>query len=119
MRAEDRERVTGVHGPTNPNREPVAVAHVLEHPHPAARQYVVVALILAVITAIEVAVFYIQPLKVVIVPLLLGLSATKFTLVVLYYMHLKFDSSLFAKLFILGLAIATAILLALLALFAR
>ena len=52
-----------------------------------------------------------------LVPILLTLSSVKFVLVVLFYMHLKFDSRLFSALFTLGLMIAGAILLALLFMF--
>ena len=65
-----------------------------------------VAVILAVITGIEVAIFYIPALGGAIVPLLLLLSAGKFTLVVMFFMHLKFDSKWFTSLFLTGLSIA-------------
>jgi cytochrome c oxidase subunit 4 len=85
--------------------------------HPSTRVYVGVAAVLAVITAVEVMVFYIEALRPVIVPALLALSAAKFTLVVGFFMHLKFDSKLFRALFAGPLIVAIAVLLAMLALY--
>lgn len=75
------------------------------HHHPTERQYVIVALILGVITAVEVALYYIDT-GALNVPLLLILAAAKFIAVVGYFMHLKFDSRLFRNLFVTGLVLA-------------
>lgn len=83
-----------------------------EHAHPSNRTYVLVALILGVITAVEVAVFYVDALRPVLVPILLTLSAAKFTLVVGFFMHLKFDSGLYRALFIGPLVVAVAVMIA-------
>lgn len=88
-----------------------------EHSHPNALRYVQIATILAVLTAFEVTVYYMQSIRLYLVPILLTLSAVKFVLVVLFYMHLKFDSRLFSALFTLGLLIAGTILVSLLVLF--
>jgi len=88
-----------------------------EHSHPKALRYVQIATILAVLTAFEVTVYYMQSIRLYLVPILLTLSSIKFVLVVLFYMHLKFDSRLFSALFTLGLLIAGVILTALLVLF--
>jgi cytochrome c oxidase subunit IV len=102
------------HGPV----EHVGHAPVVhEQSHPSPKAYVVIALILAVITAIEVAVYYIPALLGVIVPILLVLSALKFTMVVGYFMHLKFDHKLYTGLFAGGLVIAATIVGALIILF--
>lgn len=85
--------------------------------HPSTRTYVLVAAVLAVITAVEVMVFYIEALKPLLVPILLTLSAAKFTLVVGFFMHLKFDAKLFRALFIGPLVIAVVVLLAMLLLY--
>ena len=50
------------------------------------------------------------------IPLLLLLSAVKFALVAMYYMHLKNDSKLFSGVFVFPLIIATIVILALVAL---
>lgn len=62
--------------------------------------------ILTVITAVEVAIFYIPALESVLVPLLLLLSAAKFVLVIMFFMHLKFDSKIFSGLFLAGMVLA-------------
>jgi cytochrome c oxidase subunit 4 len=96
------------------------MAHTREHAgpaHPSTRTYVLVAAVLAVITAVEVMVFYIETLKPLLVPILLTLSAAKFTLVVGFFMHLKFDARLFRALFIGPLVIAVVVLLAMLLLY--
>ena len=61
------------------------------------------------ITAVEVAIFYIPFLEPVLVPLLLVLSAAKFILVVMFFMHLKFDSKLYRALFVGPLVVAVAV----------
>jgi cytochrome c oxidase subunit IV len=75
-----------------------------EHPHDA--EYVRIAVILAAITGLEVAVYYIHALKSVLIPILVALAVTKFTMVALWFMHLKFDSRLFRRLFVTGIILA-------------
>ena len=88
-----------------------------EHRHPGAKEYLAIAVILTVITAFEVAIFYVPQMKPVLVPSLLTLSALKFTLVAMFYMHLKFDHRLFAWLFVIPMMLAAAVILALMKLF--
>ena len=76
------------------------------HHHPGPRAYVGVAVILSIITALEVAIYYVPSLKGLLVPMLLAFSAVKFVLVVAWFMHLKFDSPLFKRLFVTGLVLA-------------
>lgn len=85
--------------------------------HPPIRTYLIIAAVLAVITAVEIAVFYITWLVRFLVPILVVLSAAKFSLVVMFFMHLRFDSRVFTGLFVGPLALAIAIVLALMALF--
>lgn len=95
-------------------------AHASGHPTPAT--YAKIASILAIITAIEFGIFYVPDyapgLKSVIVPAFVLLSAVKFALVGMFYMHLKFDSRLFSGFFVGGLLLATTVIMALMALFA-
>ncbi len=70
-----------------------------EHAHPTAGVYLRVAAVLVILTVIEVGVFYVPAFHPVLVPTLLILSALKFTLVVMFYMHLKMDSRFFTFLF--------------------
>lgn len=87
--------------------------------HVSNRTYVGVGAILAVLTALEVMVFYIPALKPALVPILLVLMVAKFVLVVLFFMHLKFDDAVFSGLFTGPMLISTAVLLAVLALFGK
>ena len=88
-----------------------------EEAHPTVSTYVKIALILAVITLIEVGVFYIKFDRTAFIILFVFLSGIKFAIVIMFYMHLKFDHALFSKLFLGGLTIAAGALFALLALF--
>ncbi|MBI1809704.1 MAG: cytochrome C oxidase subunit IV family protein [Gemmatimonadetes bacterium] len=90
------------------------------HEHPTWTQYKWVAIVLTVITAFEVWIYY-TPFKdsPFFVPLLLILSAVKFAIVVLFYMHLKYDHKLFKALFTGPLIIAMCTITALLFLFSK
>ncbi len=88
-----------------------------EHPHPGAGVYLRIATVLVVLTAVEVAVYYIPAMKTWLVPTLLVLSAFKFGLVAMFYMHLKFDSRVFSWLFVFPIVIAAAVIVALMLLF--
>lgn len=78
-----------------------------ERPHPGVGEYVRVAIVLAVVTLVEVALFYIDSIPDgVLVASLLILSTIKFGLVVLWFMHLRFDSPLFGRLFLTGIVLA-------------
>lgn len=70
--------------------------------HPTPKLYWIIALILAVVTAVEVAVAYIEALDGLLVPILLVLGAIKFGIVVAFFMHLKFDRPIFRSLFLVG-----------------
>jgi cytochrome c oxidase subunit 4 len=74
--------------------------------HPTPRDYWAIAGILFIITAVEVAVAYIDALSSVVVPILIVLSAAKFVLVVGWFMHLKFDLKRYRGLFYIGLVAA-------------
>jgi len=69
---------------------------------PTPKLYWIIALILAVLTAVEVAIPYIDTLDAVAVPALLILGATKFLIVVGFFMHLKFDRPIYRNLFFIG-----------------
>ncbi len=87
--------------------------------HVGTRTYVTVAAVLAVLTAMEVMVFYVEALAFAMVPILLVLMAAKFTLVALFFMHLKFDSRILSGILAWGLVIATGMIIALLAIFGK
>lgn len=85
--------------------------------HPTPGTYFKVAITLSVITAIEIGVFYVEDLSYGIIPILAILSGLKFALVIMFYMHLRYDNRLFSGLFLTGLALAFLVVIALLALF--
>ncbi len=85
--------------------------------HPGPREYVIVAIVLAVATAVEVLLFYLNLPHALFVVLLLFFAGIKFSLVVLWFMHLRFDSRLFKRLFLLGLGLATTVYLIVLTIF--
>ena len=87
-----------------------------EHAHPPDSLYILIALILAALTALEVMLYYID-IGPLFVPTLLLLMAAKFLLVVLFFMHVKFDAPIFGRLFWTGLGLAVAVYLAALAMF--
>ena len=85
-------------------REEEELAH-----HPTPRTYVIVAAVLAVVTAVEVAAYYVTSLTshpVLFVFTLLVLALFKFNMVARYFMHLKFDSPVFRRLFVTGIVLA-------------
>jgi cytochrome c oxidase subunit IV len=91
------------------------------HAHPTWKEYKWVALILTVITVFEVWGYYIPAFVAsrAFVPTLLIMSAAKFAIVVMFYMHLKYDHRLFRALFTGPLIIAMATIISLLFLFAK
>lgn len=86
--------------------------------HMSWQTYAKIAAILTIITAIEVATYYVD-IGEALVYVLLVLSALKFGIVVGYYMHLKFDNRLYTYMFAFGLVTAMGIIVAFLALFDR
>ena len=74
--------------------------------HPSDAEYIRIALILAALTAAEVAVYYFDSVKSLLIPLLFAFAIVKFTLVVLWFMHLKFDNKLYARFFTGGIFFA-------------
>jgi cytochrome c oxidase subunit IV len=98
----------------------VQTADSIGHAHESRTlAYVVVAGFLAVLTAMEVWASYIHALGPILVPLLVVLSGAKFALVVLFYMHLHYDSWTFSAIFLPALLIAIAVVLVLVALMIR
>jgi len=89
--------------------DPYVGKGVHESKHPGPLEYAQIGLILVVITAIEVAVYYLGISQTLLVTALVVFSASKFTLVVLWFMHLKFDAPLFSWIFVLGFLLALSI----------
>ena len=84
--------------------------------HATIGTYVKVAIILTVVTALEFSVIYIRALTPILVPLLLVLSLGKFALVILFFMHLRYDTRALSALFVGPLLLATGIVVALMTL---
>jgi cytochrome c oxidase subunit 4 len=78
-------------------------AHAGHHPTPA--EYVRIALILGLLTALEVSTYYFEFGRAGI-PLLIGLMIVKFIMVASFFMHLRYDTKLFGRFLYTGLGFA-------------
>jgi len=99
-----------------------AVNHVDEHDHddhhddhddhgPSDRNYVMIALLLAVFTAVEILLFVFEddlPRSINKLALI-GLMVIKFYIVGAYFMHLKFDHPVLTGVFVFGLVLAVVV----------
>lgn len=89
-----------------PEELPLLPGEVKPHPSPFA--YVIIAVVLCVITALEVGLSYMEgdlP-NALLVAMLLVMAAIKFFLVAAWFMHLRTDKPVFRRVFILGGAAA-------------
>ena len=93
----------------------------IDKEHPTWSTYWKVAVILTLITVVEVWIYYIPSFVAskAFVPALLIMSAVKFYIVVMFYMHLRYDHKLFRVLFTGPLIIAVFTLIGLLFLFGQ
>ncbi|MEO1062643.1 MAG: cytochrome C oxidase subunit IV family protein [Actinomycetota bacterium] len=74
-------------------------------------EYIKIGIVLAVLTAIEVALFYFPP-GAAEVPALLILMVVKFAIVAAYFMHLKGDKPVLTQVFVGGLVLAIVVYIA-------
>lgn len=74
--------------------------------HPTEAFYIKIAIILAVVTGIEVGLYYTSFNEAATNGMLLALAAIKFVMVAAYFMHLKFDNRILRRLFITGFILA-------------
>ena len=105
----------------------VAAAHAeptshntASHAHPSDWQYIKIALLLAVLTAIEVFTYFesVHNLSdAALIAVLTVLMVLKFVYVAAWFMHLKFDSTIYTRIFQVGLVIAILVYLAMLTAF--
>ncbi len=79
--------------------------------------YIAIAMILSVITGVEVVLVYLPLAKWIVVTSLLVLSTVKFMFVIFYFMHLRWDKVFCTILFFIGLVLAGFTMWALLHLF--
>jgi cytochrome c oxidase subunit 4 len=110
------------HDPTHEHHANIDHAAMgVAHEHPTWSTYWKVALVLTLITAVEVWVYYIPAFVAsrLFVPSLLIMSAIKFVTVVLFYMHLRYDHKLFRVLFTGPLIVAAIAMIGLLFLFGK
>jgi cytochrome c oxidase subunit IV len=80
------------------------------HAHPTPKEYVRIGVILGVLTGLEVASSYTIDGALLIVTLL-TLAIVKFSMVVMWFMHLRFDDRRYARFFVMGLALAATLYL--------
>ncbi len=91
------------------------------HNSPSTRTYINIFIVLFVVTAIEVGASYLSDFGVPVwgeIAVLVLLAALKGLLVVMFYMHLRFDSRWFIFLFSAAMVLATVGLVAFMILFA-
>jgi cytochrome c oxidase subunit IV len=95
------------------------VMHDLDaHPVHGTRTYWIIGAYLFVLTALEIAAYYLEDtLGSLAIPVILALSAAKFILVVMFYMHLKYDSKMFTGVFLFPMALATLVIVSLIVLY--
>lgn len=79
--------------------------------------YVEIAMLLAVITGVEIVAVYLPFAKWLLITALVVLSAVKFLFVIFYFMHLRWDKPFCTILFFIGLVLAGGTMWALIALF--
>jgi cytochrome c oxidase subunit 4 len=84
---------------------PDAPLNPLGH-HPLPYQYVMVAAFLAFVTGAEVGLYYLKINKVLFTIVLMVMMFVKFLTVAQWFMHLRFDSKIFRRLFVTGLVLA-------------
>jgi cytochrome c oxidase subunit 4 len=79
--------------------------------HPTTKQYIRIAALLAVLTGVEVGLYYLEAGVDAVTtsmtsPALLVLAAVKFLVVVGWFMHVKFEKPLVSRFFAIGFVIA-------------
>ena len=87
-----------------------------QHSHPVhgTRTYWIIGIILFVVTALEIGAYVIEEsLGPMATTVILALSAVKFVLVVMFFMHLKYDSKVFTGIFLFPFALATLVIVGL------
>ncbi|MBV8983591.1 MAG: cytochrome C oxidase subunit IV family protein [Acidimicrobiia bacterium] len=83
----------------------------VEEHYPDEWQYIKVALVLFAITMVEVAIYYWTGFEKGVITLMVFMMIAKFSIVALYFMHLRFDSKLFRRLFVTGIVLAVVVYL--------
>lgn len=94
---------------------PLVAAH--DHGDSKFQIFVQIAMVLAVITGVEIVIVYLPLLKWLVVSTLVILSVVKFMFVIFYFMHLRWDKMFCTVLFFIGLVLAVGTSMALIAIF--
>src|SRR5438874_9213395 len=78
------------------------------HAHPGPRQYVLIAIVLVILTAVEVATSYLEGHvnSNILIAALAAMATIKFYLVAAWYMHMKQDNRFFRRAFVGGITLA-------------
>ncbi len=85
------------------------ISEAEEYAHDATDlEYVQVAAILALVTVAEVMTYFVD-IGDWLLPSLMVMMVVKFALVVLFFMHLRFDAALLKRTFVFGLVVALAV----------
>jgi cytochrome c oxidase subunit 4 len=89
------------------------------HEHPSDGVYIKVAIILGVITAAEIGLYFVEEelSPAVVIPTLLAMMVAKFLIVAGWFMHLRYDDPLFKRVFYFGLLLAIAVFLIMMTVF--
>jgi cytochrome c oxidase subunit 4 len=93
----------------------VTETHITEHKHPSDADYVKIAVILGLITALEVSTYFWEDIfgskasTTALILTLFPMMIIKFGIVVAYFMHLRFDNPLFRRVFVFGIILAVAV----------
>ncbi len=95
---------------TTPEATAAPAVDASAHSHPTDAQYIKIALILGVITALEVGTYFWEGASTLgLVLVLFPMMIAKFAIVLGYFMHLKYDNPLFTRVFVFGLVLAVAV----------
>lgn len=94
-----------------------APAATADHGESKFHLFVQIALLLAIITGVEIVLVYLPIVKAALVTTLVVLSLVKFMFVIFVFMHLRWDKAFCTILFFIGLILAGGTVAALLALF--
>jgi cytochrome c oxidase subunit 4 len=78
---------------------------------PTDKQYVIVAIVLSLLTGIEVLTYFKSVINfgAFLMPLLLVLMAVKFYLIAAYFMHLRYDRAVLRRFFLTGILLAVGV----------
>ena len=87
------------------------------HAHPTPKTYWLVAAALAVATAIEITIPYVEVLDPVRAPLLIAFGGLKFVTVVAIFMHLRYDLKGYRYVFSIAVVVAILMFIVMLSVF--